>query len=515
MGKKKSVVLTTLITIVLFVLLCVVAFPKVTVPGSNGIKTWNPAAMQYDLSAEFEGGHYAYYYPSGVITESEYKENLGAYVENSEDWTEYKDSYKQYKDTGLYMSTDPDDCIWTDEGEVAVGFTDAFNKTVELISDRFAERAKHTGSTFRVAVVDDYAMRVDISATENSKEMTSASYVSQAVALFANTGKLTFEVTTSDGSTLVDELKDEGTSFADLIDDIYVKTEYEIAHVKINFTDKGEEMIKAFKSNSSATSLDLKISSSDSPLLSITTDSINDKNEVQFGVQYEEQALYAETLCVLLNSAMENGGVYINDNETTPFLLTTPDDLRTYPAVYGDSLIWVFVAILAVLVIACGIAIAKMGGFGAMNVYTSVSYLIIAALCFAFISGGTFVVGSGAVLVFLAGLILTNVIHAYIFSAIKKEVAAGKTVQSAVKNGYKKTLWTVVDVYAVLLLAGIALLIGVAALETIASQIVICALAGAFVNLLWGRVINHLLFSASKDKYKHYRLVREEDEDDE
>jgi hypothetical protein len=68
--------------------------------------------------------------------------------------------------------------------------------------------------------------------------------------------------------------------------------------------------------------------------------------------------------------------------------------------------------------------------------------------------------------------------------------------------------------YAVLLLGAIALLIGVAGMTAIAAQAIICVVAGAFCNLVWGRVINLMLLSASKDKYKYFRFVREDDDDE-
>ncbi len=510
MGKKKSVVLMTLITIVILVLCAVVAFPKVTVPGSGGIKKWNPAAMQYDLGGEFSGGHYAYYYPNGVISETEYENNVGAL--EGQELKDYQDSYKKHK--GLYLSTDEDDCILNGEDEVSQSFKDAFDKSVKIISDRFAKRAQATGSTYRVAVVDDYALRVDLSATENSKEMDSQTYAGQAFSQLASLGALSFEVATEEDSTLVDQLKEDGSSVSDLIKKVSVKKQYKIAYIKMTFTAKGKEMLKAFKENEEATSLNLKIG--EETLLQITTDSITGKNAVEYGVQYQEQVLYAETLCVLINSAMEEGAVLINDNEKTPFAYKalTDAEIRTYAPVYGDTLVWVYVAVLVAMIAACVVAIIKMGGFGVMNVYTTLTYLAICGFCFAFISGGVFAVTLSSVFVFLAGLALMNVVHLYIYNAIKAEVATGKTIASSVKGGYKKTLWTVVDVYAVLLLGAVALLLGVASLNALACQAIICIATGAFCNLLWGRVLNVMLLSASKDKYKYFRLVRE-DEDDE
>jgi len=65
-----------------------------------------------------------------------------------------------------------------------------------------------------------------------------------------------------------------------------------------------------------------------------------------------------------------------------------------------------------------------------------------------------------------------------------------------------------------LLFGALALLIGAAGLNTFALQAIICIVMAALCNLVEGRVINALLLSASKDKYKYFRLVRE-DEDDE
>ncbi len=531
MGKKKSVVFITLITIVMLVLCAVVAFPKVPIPGTDKIKKWNPAAMQYDLGSEFNGGHYAYYYPEGVISEMEYNDNL-----NATPWPEKGEYMRQYMQHGsLYLSTDPDDCIvegregyigeWgyefvvTEEGVITEGFKTAFAKSVEIIAERFEERAAKTGSAYNVSVVDDYAIRVDISASENSKGQTSSEYALQTFAQFANLGEATLEITKDETSELVSELKEEGATIKDLIKSVSAKTRYEVSFVKINFTDKGKEMIKNFKEDEEMASATLDLKIGGETLMQISAaNHINDKNQVEYGVSEETESLYAETLCVLINSAIEKGGVYINDRETTPLVLNAPSqesEIASYDPVYGDVFVWVLVAILVLIVLASALLIWKMGGFGVMNVYTSVSYLIIASLCFAFISGGVFVVSFGSVLVFLTGLALTNVLNTYVYSAIKNEVAQGKTVQSSVKGGYKKTFWAIFDIYAVLLLGAAALLIGVASVQTLACQALICLLAGAFCNLLWGRFINLLLLSASKDKYKYFRFVREEDDDDE
>ena len=77
MGKKKSVVLLTLITIVIVVLCAVAVFPSfhLSVFKKDSVKTWNPVVSLYDTDEELGGGYVARYYPAGVISATEYDSN--------------------------------------------------------------------------------------------------------------------------------------------------------------------------------------------------------------------------------------------------------------------------------------------------------------------------------------------------------------------------------------------------------------------------------------------------------
>jgi preprotein translocase subunit SecD len=101
-----------------------------------------------------------------------------------------------------------------------------------------------------------------------------------------------------------------------------------------------------------------------------------------------------------------------------------------------------------------------------------------------------------------------------IYDSIKAEFDLGKTVESSVKLGMKNVLFQIIDVYAVLVIGALALLIGVAGLNTMALQALICLIAGAFCNLLWHRLINAAMLATSKDKYKYFRFVRGDDDDE-
>ena len=118
MGKKKSVALMVLLTIVIIALCAITAFPAFSVPGT--VEKWNPAVLQYDFGADLSGGYYAYYYPEGVKTETEYN-NLDA---------EEQKGYTLHEG-GLYLSNDNADNILDAEGKVTDEFEAAFEAAQE------------------------------------------------------------------------------------------------------------------------------------------------------------------------------------------------------------------------------------------------------------------------------------------------------------------------------------------------------------------------------------------------
>ena len=490
MGKKKSIVLMVLLTIVIVILCAITVVPSFAVP--NTVKIWNPVVSMYDLGTDLNGGYYAYYYPTGVISEVEYK-NL-----DKED----QDDYRNYK--GLYLNEDPELGIYQD-GEISEDFKDNFAKATAEIRARYAAKGY---SDYRVSVVDDYALAIYVPSSEASKNQSAFQSAYNAFGQFAKTGALEIKL----GDALVEERQEYEVN--EIIKEFSVYMKNEIAFVQIDFTSVGKEMIKEYKETGATSESGdlLKIMIGDEEALTIeaSDDYITARNVVRYGVAYQEDKHVAETMVVLLNSALNNGGFDIEFNTVSN------SEVRTYSAVYGENTLkLVYIALALVLVGLIAFTVAKMGGFGVACAYSTVSYLIIVAICYAFISGGVFEIGLGSILAFLVGLVLVNVLNSHIYGAIKHEFQLGKTVESSVKGGYKKTLMTIVDVYAVAALGAVALLIGISGVYTFALQTLICFVTAAFCNLLWTRVINVMLLSASKNKYNYFRFVREEDDDDE
>ncbi len=495
MGKKKSVVLMTLLTIVMIVLCAITAFPTIPL----GVKDWNPAVMQFDLGLDLGGehlgghvggGYYAYYYPDGVMPAAEYDGEEG---------------YKAHG--GLYLSTDEKYGIYQDDGETQIDeFKTNVKEAVAIIAARYEAKGYEACN---VSLVDDYAIYVEVPASQVSDNVDGGSAASSVISMYANTGALTFQK----GGSILSQMDDEDITVKDIVKSVKVKTSHnEYSYIEMKFTSLGKEMLQGYESSgssdsSSSTTLDIVMgeetiysfdTSNDANLVFNADDGL-----VQFYHHYKEDKHNVETLAVLLNSALKDGSA---DVTFTASEIRSISPVNTIAFVYGVLLILLLVLIVT--------AIVRMGRFGVINLYATLSYVIITALCYAFISGGVFVVTMGTVLVFVMGLVLINALSYRVYNAIVAETKLGKTVESSVKSGYKKNLLFTVDVYAVLTLGAIALLIGAGGLATVAWQAIIALLAGAFISLLWARVLNYVFLSASKDKYKYFKLVREDDDDE-
>ena len=509
MGKKKSVMLMVLLTIVIIALSVVTLFP----PVSFGVKDWNPVTLQFDLGADLGGGYYAYYYPEGVISETDYKADLPEVEEGNAEsqkaYDEYVESYLQHG--SLYLETDPDKGLVEEDGTISQSFSESFEKTANEIVARFAKKQY---SDYRVSIVDDYAIRVELPASAYDSENTAVDGVASTLTMFGNLGAVELQKS----GQPIDEMK-KGAKASDLIESVSVKTKYKTAYLSIEFTSEGKDMLEneqeslspaptsSAADTSSLVSIDVMIGGE--KLVSIYSDSIMDDKEVRIMPTDTVYADYLETVEILLDSALE-----IEVDEYDVALTTSA--LRSFEPVYGENVLtYLYIALGVILLALLVLPVCRTGRFGGVSVYGNLSYLIITAMCFAFINRGVFEITLGSVLVFLGGLVLMNVLQAMIYRAIKTEFMLGKTVESSVKGGYKKTLWGIVDIYVVLALAAIAFLFGAPSLHTLGLQALICVAAAAFGNLLWNRAINYTFLSASKNKYKYFRFVREDDDDDE
>ena len=501
MGKKKSVVLITLISIVVAFLCVLTLLPSFAIPFpiNGSYKTWNPVVDQFALSSDFGGGYYTYYYPQGVIPASEYENNY----ENISDETEkqaYAESYVAWK--GLYLEK-AETSIFDDEdtasaATVSQEFKAQFAKATKLIMSRVEKKGY---SASRVAVVDDYAVRIELPASEVN--------FSTAFQTYANVGKLELQM----GGTVLEELKE--TDITEYIKSFNVRTQYgQVVYVETKLTKAGRELFKGLKSDltastegsASATTVDVTLGGE--TVLQVYSDFISDDGEVRAAYMIDYKDVF-ETWGIVLNSALEDGYSEINFSEVTS------DSIRNFESVYGENaLTLLYIALGVILVLAIALPIVFYRGYGVSCMYSTLSYLSVVAICFAFISKTAFEVSVGSVIIFLLGLILVNYFNVRLYNECKAGIER-RTPESAMAAAHKSLLGEMIDTYAILLIGALIFLTAIGGVYTMALQALICLVTAAFCSLLWGRLINYLYMSATKDKYKYFHFERKEVEDDE
>lgn len=491
----------TLLTIVLIALCVITAFPAFSFPWGGGVKGWQPATESLDFGSDFNGGYYAYYYPEGVVSEAEFNDNYENF-ESQDKQTEYKESY--VKHGGLYLAKDEKYGIFDDaekdglsSQDVSEDFKASIAEAVKIISDRYAKKGF---SDFRVSVVDDYALKVEIPYADASASTT--------VTAFSNLGAVDLAL----GETALEDLQDE--DITDYITGFSIGNQYDYSYISVKLTKAGKELIgkqkdglSSTQTNDTSTTLWVRVGGEN--VIPIYSDNVLSDNSVNCAYLENENKVQLETIVILLNSALENGEMELSFRDAS-------SEIRVREGAYGENAKTLFlVAMGLVTLLAIALPIVKYGRYGVTMAYGVVSYFVITVLCFAFITGtGTFEITAATALMYTLGLALIDVMSARVYNAVKKEFDLGKTVASSVSLGYKKTLWTTVDVYAVLLLGALSALIMTGSLQTIALQAVISIVAAAFCSLLWTRVINYVHLSSVKDKYKYFRFVREDDDDE-
>lgn len=506
MGKKKSVVLMVLISIVLIALTVFTVCPGFWFPWNDGLKGWNSVlAEKVDFGSDYEDGYYAYYYPKGVISEAEYKDNLRD--KDADEAKEYEERHIKYG--GLYLDKEAD--FITEKNSVSSEFEAEMVELRDLIADRYVQKGY---TQYSVSLVDKYAIRVEVPAWD--VEFASENNMANTMQTFAEMGVLTIKVK----GEVVEELTAEGATAAQFIKEFSLRSHFSNKYIHVKLTKAGADLIKRLEaeadsivsqtagaSDTSGTT-GLWIYVGDTPMLPVFTENLASNTVLKCSHSYAEYADFLQTNVVLLNSSLKHDGFSFEFSEVSGEIRQKADS--DYDNVASATLI--VLGALTVAAIVAAIILCKK--YGVVFGYMAFTYVTITGLCFSFISAKIFEFTLGSALVYALGLAVMFLLHVKNYKEIKTAAELGKTVNSAVAFGYKKTLWTTVDVYVVLALGALALALGLAGVSALAWQALICVVAGAFCNLLWGRVINYTYLSASKDKYKFYGLVREDDDDE-
>ena len=365
MGKKKSVVLMVIISIVLIALTVFTVCPSFWFPWNDRLNGWNSVTAEFvDFGSDYKGGYYAYYYPEGVITEDEYKGKLDSLADQDS-----KDEYaaEYIPCGGLYVSKEAD--FLTDGNLLSADFRTEMTKIREVISNRFSQKGY---SEYSVSVVDNYALRVDIPASDAN--------VQETLQLFALTGDITFKL----NGEVVDEFKGEEVNAKDFIKAFSLRSQFAYKFIHVKLTKAGADMINRLEEAGSITaqgsdttmdgSKGLWMYIGDQAFMPIYTENLASNTVLKCMHNEAEYASSLQTRVILANSVLENGGFSFDFSDVG-------SEIRQKSHVYGENSQGAMLILLGALTLAALVAaIVLCKKFGMVFAYMACTYVSITGL---------------------------------------------------------------------------------------------------------------------------------------
>lgn len=503
MGKIKSAICLTLITLVIAVL-CVTCF--VPFPTGDGVHYYNPIINWVDKSADlggyqfggteesdanYLGGSFAVVlYPDGVISAKEYRDNLADEGKTEEERAEYSEKYAAYSGGAIFIEQER----LGEGGEPTEEFRTAFETMRTSLSERF-ERLHCADVTLEVA--DGYTFRASLPA---SMETSAASFL-----YYSYMGELTMSYgTSSDAASATQVLPEAGKKakpITDYIESISSNSMSGTAYVRINFTDEGLGLISSASSDAANTAGYLFIQVGDNTVISLSVnEQIRDDLYVSGSYTGESANIVATTLDTAMKYGAEDLGLSMGE-------------LYSIKANFGEhSLDLIYLAYGICFVLMCAYFLIRYRRLGFAHILTYLIFLLAMVLCFWAVP---IPLGVGT---FTAFLFLSFVLafgNAYAYECARKEYAIGKTIVSSVKTGYTKCFWHIFDLHIALFILGIiTYFISLTELSAFALTITLGALFSGICTLVVNRFLWYIMMPFAKDAGKFCHFKREEVEED-
>ena len=471
MGKKKSVVLLVLISIVL-VALVFMSVASFAVPST--VKNFNSFLSVIDLGTDLGGGYQTVMYPEGVISAEEYEELTEANDPSVSD-------YKAHK--GVYLSSD-----WFSGQELNAARVADFETAVKTINERYENKGF---SDYNFHVQDDFTIVAGIPKTDEDPDNVFEKLVLSDKLVFKN-------------SANSKELAGE-----EIVKSVEVQGMDNTWYVVLNFTKSGrgefEEFTKDIASAASDSSTpSLYVYMGDEQLMNVQVSEAIDEKYVAISGYTTEST--AKTVAVVLETALYADKIF-------EYSFTT-SVAAEFEATMGESAALIIAIAFGALIVAMAVAfIVRYKGMGVAHVYGFITFAVIYIMCLALIDG--IQLSMGGVLAVLLASIMCVACNLLIFKNIADDFYSGKTVTSAVKSGYRKTIAFTIDIHAILLIAALIVwLISSATVKFVAMIFLLGVAISAATTLLFTRFYFYLLLSAAKNKIAFCNFKREELEDE-
>ena len=516
MGKIKSAIITALLAAVI-VVLAVFSIFSWQVPGSNGVKKYNSFINNVHLGGDLTGNATAILYPEGVISAAEYEfgipERSDSFTEEElEEYTkEYNNYVNKYTNYGsIYVEKE----VIDDNGGVD-GLMETVANDAKVLSNRLNKKGY---SSYSVSVLDEFTIMVSVPtgftyAEYQNDEWTASSRSDKTAVIERTIEYLAYNGGLSLRNSVVGKAKYDNIITPVKVDvNTYFKSasQYSVGGtdaVKLTLTKLGREELKPISEKVVECEDDHAIGFyvGDYQLLSLTLNGSIDSRSFYITVSTSTSKLDAQNYAIVLDSVVNGDTIKLDYNSSDIQVVYTGAEL-------GDNAaLFLGLAILLILVIAIVGSIIKYKKLGAVQSIMIIMFALTFVVALMLLEIELTIAG---LITAVLGLALMCGSNYYLFENVRKETLKGKTIQSSVKDGYKQSLFGILELHIILLIVSILLIfVGFGEISTIGLILFISTVA-SYVLYWFTRFMWYVISSLGKDKFKFCGFKREELEDD-
>ena len=510
MSKVKSAIITAIVVIAIIV----AAVFGVASFNIGVAQRYNSIAASIPLGSEFTGYAYTTIYPEGVISQAEYN------ALEDED----KSSYESVG--GVYVSLD--DC---DYGDIQ-SLSEAVESDAAILSERLSNRGL---TDYTVTVRDSVTIYVGVPAAYTYAAYSGNDDASHSASLSAAVTTLNYilsdgELTLRTADTSITQEGDDDSSstydttrFADEYTDADVlgngsatypfvsasedATEYFSSVTAYAFggnnilsfdlTSYGRERMRYISSlAASSDSQAIYVCVGNTQILAINCTSTIDSNTMQFTLGDLSTAKDAASV---LNSVISGKALSVTYNDINSILSSTASG-------GVNAALMSFVACIVLLVALCVAAVVKYKKLGGV---LSMSLVILALVMLYGLYLLSIQVTFEVLAVCVGVLILFAAANLVVLSEVRAQCKAGKTMQASIKAGYKRTLWTVIDIHAIVLVAAILMAAVATGAVAACGLILVVGSIASYVLYWFTRFMWYVLSSPQRNKFAFGGFKRE------
>lgn len=500
MGKVKSAIITSLLVAAILVL---ALFATISINLSGGVKRYNSFLTKISLGGDLTGYASTVLYPEGVRSDADYNAVVSDLDENNAQKRE--DYVNKYVLKGsLWVDKDK---LGEDDGKA---FAESVKSDAEILSDRLSQKG-YTG--YSVTVADGYSIKVSLPTGFSYAALKNYDYTERNAAL-TNIGhsvnylSLDGEISLRNSSTYEGSksvLLKIGEKLGDYVKSASVYSLGGNHALKIELTNEGFENVNAAltKEGASGTAY-MFIGETSLGLTFNMGTALTDKT-----LYFEADKNYSGDYAIAIDSVAK-GNLIVNkyndakESSRSSLIASSPE--------YGENAaIWLGVAVLAIIVLAVGYSVVRYRLLGLVNALMVSAYTV--AMITATLLTGVQVTIAG-VITAVTGLAVLCASNFYAFECVRNETAAGRTIQSSVKLGYKKSLFGILDAHIVLLIAAALMsLVGVGELAA-CGLIFLIGVIASYVLYWLTRFMWYVLSSPVRNKFKFCGFERKVEDDE-